>query len=352
MKKINIPRFCMQALIASCALLVAVGAHAKKCKKDDVVCKSKKGVEKGADEVSHAADDATAATDRAAEEAKAAADKTAAEAKAAADKLAAASAAISRAELNSLYSQAASAYRATAGEVKSGYNQSVATLKAAFDASLFALYNNAGKAAISKDRNRYIRVVNKARRLDKEGSEALNRITRAISAKKLDEQVRKDMQLLASKLDLLTGGANIPGNVKKSSFGIQVTSSAADGVGVEQTFGIIMNTFLEDGKFKVGLVQSLGVSYGLQVGSAVSVGIFWGPGSMDDATGMSLGLNYELEFESGGGIGLSWGVPKGILKGAVGPQDAIPGFAASLGAGGEVKVGTLSAGYTKLIAKF
>lgn len=342
----KVAHFCTHALIASCLLTVAVNAEAKGCCKSITkgIDKGIKEVDKGADQTQKAADDAKKAAD---DEAKRVADE--------ASKFAASSANISTQEMNTLYSQAKSVYYATAAEVTNGYNQAAAAVKAAWTAAIFALYDKAGKSALSKYNTQYKNMVKTANHLDKEGQDALNRVTRAIAAQKIDDQVKKDMQLLASKIGVLSGGANVPNNVQKSSFGIQMTTSGADGVGAEQTFGIIMNTFMEDGRYKVGFTQSAGVSYGAQIGGSTTVGIFWGPGSMDDATGPSVGLNYELENVevggAGGSVSLSWGIPSGLLKGSANVQDLIPGFSASLGVGGKVSLGTLSAGYTKLFGK-
>ena len=364
MKKIHtLTKVCAQVMIATAAFSAVSTAHA--CSKYDYVCKARdkardlanRAKEEAERKAQQAAAAAQAAADRAAAEAKAAADRAAAEAaraaaeaKAAADKLAAGGAAISQSEMNTLASQAKSTYGATAGQVKSGYDQSVAKLQAVYDAALAALFKAAGNAAISNNRSTYTSMVNKFRNLDADGKAALNRVTRAISAQRIDEQVRKDMQLLATKMGMFAGqaGSNVPGNVARSSFGIQMTSASAAVIGSEQTYGIVMNTFLEDGKFKVGLTQSQGLSLGVQVGDSASIGLFWGPGSMEESdNGIAVGINFEVELVGGGGLGLSWGVEKGMS----GAQNAIPGIAASLGVGGKVAIGTLSAGYTKLLAK-
>jgi hypothetical protein len=340
--KLVFTKLCAQAMVATCALTLGLGAEAKGC--CGSISKVGGDISKGANDVGKSAGNTV---NQGVDAGKSVVNDT--------SKLVAASADLSKSDMNNLYNQAKSVYSATAGEVKNGYDQSVSAVKAAWTDAIFALYNKAGKAAMSKYSNQFKGMVNQARKLDREGQDALNRITRAISAQKIDDQVRKDMQLLATKIGVLSGGANVPGNVQKSSFGIQMTTSAADGVGVEQTFGIIMNTFMESGQYKVGFTQSLGVSYGLQVGASTSVGIFWGPGSMDDASGPSVGLNYELENIEVGGAGgaasLSWGIPSGLLKGSAGVQDLIPGFSAGLGVGGKVQFGTLSAGYTKLFGK-
>jgi hypothetical protein len=355
MKKL--PRhFALQAVVAFAALGASAGAHA--CHWYDVSCKARQAADAARAAADKVANDARAAADKAAAEAKAVADKAAADAaaaaaaaKAAADKFAADSANVSQTEMNNIVTTSKVAYSVSEGAVKSGYDQSVAALKAIYNAALEALFRAAGKLFISNEKTALKAIRTKMNNLDAEGTAALNRLKRALPLKQINDQTRADMALVGSKLGLIAGqaGANIPGNVTRSSWGFYTGVGAAAVAGVNESYGLIMNTFLENGKYSVGITQSVGGSLGASVGASGEAGIFWSPGSIDDASGASVGFGVEaaLGEEAGGAIGLSWSVSKGMS----GAQNAIPGISIAFSPGAELSA-AFTGGWTNLVGKF
>lgn len=331
-KTLQARKLCAQVLIGLCALSVGFAAEAKKCKKGDVICEGKKDVNAGVNGAKDVGNDIANG----------------------ANQLASAGAAISKSEMNGMVSTATSAYAATAGAAQTGYANAQAAIKAAYTAALEALFRTAGNQFVANEKGNLLKLQNRMTALDAEGKQALNRIMRAIPTKQLTEQTRTDMQTLAGKLGLVTGAAdaNIPGNVKRSSFGIFMGASAAYVAGVDASFGIVMNTFMEDGKFKVGLIQSAGGSCCAQAGVAVEgaggAGLMWSPGSIDDAAGASVGFGVEGALKDvGGALALSWGISKGMS----GAQNAIPGISIAWAPGAKLSA-AFNGGWTTLLAKF
>ncbi len=357
MTKMNPTRhFALRSLVALAALGASAGVQA--CHWYDVPCKTRAAAASAAAAAERAANEARAAAEKAAADAKAAADKAAAEAaaaaavaKAAAAKFAADSASVSQTEMNAIVATSKVAFAATEGAAKTGYNQSLAALKAAYNAALEALFRAAGKAFISNEKGALKSLRTKMNNLDAEGTAALNRIKRSLPLKQINDQTRADMALVGSKLGLIAGqaGANIPGNVTRSSWGFYTGVGAAAVVGVNESYGLVMNTFMENGKFSVGITQSVGASLGASVGASGEAGIFWSPGSIDEAGGASVGFGVEaaLGEEAGGAIGLSWSVSRGMS----GAQNAIPGISIAFSPGAELSA-AFNAGWTQLVAKF
>lgn len=257
--------------------------------------------------------------------------------------------AMAQSDFNTLKSDAQTAYSSTRGAVVSGYNTSVSQLTALGYDIEKALFLAAGKAAIGNNKGTLTTLQSRMKNLSASGRQALTRVQAAIAAKQLNEQVRTDMAAIATELGLIAGKANsnIPGNVTHSSFGVFTSSGSAAIVGFEESYGIVMNTFLENGKFSVGLTQSVGGSLGASLGDSVQAGLFWQPGSIDDAGGASVGFSVEAALGPGASAGLSWSVSKG-MKGA---ENAIPGFAMSFSPGAELSA-AFTGGYTQLLGKF
>jgi len=334
--KSNVMTLCAQAVLVMCALTAGLNAQAK--------CKSFSGCMKsgtnGAKDLGNSAKDVgnsgLSAVDQAAKDAKDLADKTA-------RTLAEQGAAISKAEMTDLLRDARNAYADSAGAVKSGYNASVNQLNSIMTALLDGIWREAGKKFTKKNQSTILEMKHRATSLDAEGQAALNRVKRAITAKDLDEQARADMQVLMKKI--------VPASVKNSSFGIQLCTSAGAGYGGADTcFMMIMQTYLEDGKYKVGLAQSVGVAASpvpSDIGADVSFGLFWGPGGISDNAGPSIGVALGAVLEEGLEVGVSWGVSTSMPN----PDSAIPGISISIGTGGKVQA-SLSAGYTLLAGKF
>jgi len=296
----------------------------------------------GTKSVTNAGNSGLSAADQAAKDAKDTADRTA-------KILVEQGAAISQPEMKSLLNDAKSAYGDSAGAVKSGYDKSVSTLNSIMNALLDGIWRAAGNKFVKKNGAFIVDMKHRAQHLDANGKAALNRVKRAIAAKDLDEQARSDMQLLMKAI--VYGGNNIPESVKHSSFGIQICTSAGAGyAGGDSCFMMIMQTYLEDGKYKVGLAQSVGVAASpvpSDLGADESFGLFWGPGGISDNGGPSIGVALGAVLEEGLQVGVSWGVPTGMPN----PDSAIPGISVTIGTGGKVEA-SLSGGYTQVIGKF
>lgn len=335
----------LRTLIAAAVLGTSAQAHA--CRWYDVACKARQAAEKAKEAADAAAAAAKAAADKAAAEAKALADKAAAEAAA----FAAASATIGSAEAGQIAAGAKSAYASSTGAVQSGYNQSVNAIKAVYNAALEALFRSAGRAFISNEQAALKAIATKMRHLDAEGQQALNRIRRAIPAKQVTDQMRSDMATLGAKLGLLVdqANANIPGNVRRSSWGIYTGAGIADGIGVNESYALVMNTFMENGKYAFGFTRAVGVTAGPSIGASGEAGVFWAPGSIDDAAGPSVGFGAEIALPDDGGaaIGLDWSISMGMS----GAQNAIPGISIAFTPGAELSA-SFGAGYTHLLGKF
>lgn len=341
---------CLSILLAVGVALASTSAHA--CKKYDYICKAKKSAEKAAQETQRAADAAAQqardAANKAAADAKAAADKAAAEAKKIADQLAKDGAAISKTEMTSLLKGAKNAYADTDKAVNDGVKLAVDGLQKLINEALEALWRAAGKSQAHQASKQLLDMKHRALALNAEGQAALNRVRRAIASKDLDEQGRADMNVLMKAI--VFGGNDIGNAVKKSSFGIQICDSVGVGYGGgEACYMMIMQTFLEDGKFKVGLARSVGVAatpVPSDLGAAVTYGIFWGPGGISDNDGASIGMALGVVAEEGLEAGVSWGVPLSTPN----PSAIVPGIGISIGGGAKGEA-ALTAGYTKVIAK-
>jgi len=289
-----------------------------------------------------AANDAAAATDKAAKDAAALAALTA-------TTLVEQGVAVSKSEMTTMLNDAKDTYADGAGAVKSGYDTSVNTLKSVMDALMDGIWREAGKSFTKKNEKFILDMKHRAMSLDADGKAALNRVKRAITQRDLDEQARTDMALVMKKI--VYGGNNIAGAVQNSSFGIQLCGSAGVGYGGgDSCFMMIMQTYLENGVYKVGLAQSVGVAASpvpSDIGADVSYGIFWGPGGISDNAGPSIGLGLGAVLEEGLEVGVSWGIPTTIPN----PSSVVPGISISIGSGGKVNA-SLSAGYTWLAGKF
>ena len=336
-----------------------VGFNAAACGRWDVICKTKaaaNSVAKVATDSGNAvASTATSAGNTVASTATSAGNTVAATATstantvaATADQLAKQGAAISAAEAKTLINGAKTAYSASATEMTNGYNASVNQFKSLLNDALTAVWRTAGKKVVNDSKTLIVGMKHRAQNLDAAGQAALNRVKRAISANHIDEQARADIHALTKAI--VYGGNDIASSVTHSSFGIQTCDSVGAGnVGGETCYMMIMQTYLENGKYKVGLARSFGVAaspYPSDVGVASTFGIFWGPGGIDENTGPSIGLGLGVMLEEGLEIGMSWGVPTTIPD----PSSVIPSFSISIGVGAKGEA-ALTAGYTKVLTK-
>lgn len=356
-KKLSATNVCVQALLASCALTVGFSAEAR--------CKSfSKCMKSGTKSVTHAANSGAAAVSSTANSGAAAVSSTvnsgvsatqqvandaAALAALTATTLVEQGAAVTKAEMTVMLNDAKDTYADGAGAVKSGYDTSVNKLKSVIDALMDGIWREAGKSFVKKNERFILDMKHRALNLDADSKAALNRVKRAITQRDLDEQARTDMALVMKQI--VYGGNNIAGAVKNSSFGIQLCGSVGAGYGGgDSCYMMIMQTYLENGVYKVGLAQSVGVAASpvpSNIGADASYGIFWGPGGISDNAGPSIGLALGAVLEEGLEVGVSWGIPTTIPN----PSSVVPGISISIGTGGKVNA-SLSAGYTWLAGKF
>jgi len=366
MKKFN-PTAKLASKLLLALFIGTVGFNAAACSRFDIPCKIrdaankvKQAAEDAANKAKQEADAAAAAAKAEADRAAAAAAQAAAQAaqaeaaaqaaaQAAANKLAQQGAAISSTEMKTIVNGAKNVYSDSTGAMTNGYNTAISKFKALLNAALDAIWRAAGKAAVNKNSQLILDMKHRAQNLDATAQAALNRVKRAIGAKNIDEQARADMQVLTKAI--VFGGNDIASAVSHSSFGIQICDSVGAGnVGGETCYLMIMQTYLENGKFKVGLARSFGVAASpvpSDLGAESTFGIFWGPGGIDDNTGASIGLALGVVLEEGLEIGISWGIPTTIPD----PSAVIPGFSVSIGGGAKGEA-ALSAGYTQVLAKF
>lgn len=244
--------------------------------------------------------------------------------------------------------QARGMYNPYVAQVNNGYNQSVAAVNSFGQLILEGLFREAGRLAIAKDLGKLQTIQGRAQNLSVNGKQALARVHDAIINRRLDEQGRSDMLTIANELGLWAGSASqtFPSNMQRSSFGVFVEVSAAYFGGVSESYGMVMQTFLEDGKYKVGLIASVGGSAGASIGAGGAVGLFWAPGSIDESTGASVGFGVEAALGPGAGAGLSWSVSAGMT----GAQNAIPGFSMAFVSGAKLSA-AFNGGWTQLIGK-
>jgi hypothetical protein len=258
-------------------------------------------------------------------------------------------AAISSTEMRNIVNQAKNVYADSTTAMTNGYNAAVAKFQALLDAALDAIYRAAGKAFVNKSGKFILDMKHRAENLDANSKAALNRVKRAIGSKIVDVQANEDMQTLVKAI--VYGGNDIGSAVTRSSFGIQFCdiSVGVGAAGGEACYMMIMQTYLEDGKFKVGLARSFGVAASpvpSVVGAEHTFGIFWGPGGINDNNGASIGLALGVVLEAGLEVGVSWSIPTAIPD----PSNLIPGFSISVGAGAKGEA-ALTAGYTQVLAK-
>lgn len=233
-----------------------------------------------------------------------------------------------------------SAYRTTVSSVQSGIDAAKqAALRAAADAYLKKYSGFLKKLCSNLD------VFAK----DDNAVAAIDRLTKAASEKRLDDQTRADLLFIGERLGLLEWKPNsiVPGTsggAMKSSWGLAITGGGAYVGGIEGSVGLVANCYQEtDRRYGAGLAVSLGGVLGAAIGGSANVTFFWQPGGLPDAEGGYVGLGVEAAYAGiGGTLGVQWSVAEG-MKGA---SAAIPGFYLGWAAGVKVKAGALQGGYT------
>ena len=343
MNKLNLSsKMLVKLLLALSVGTMAFDAAA--CHSWDIPCKARDAYNRA----KQAADDAARLAQQQADAAAAAAAAAADAVTAAANALAQQGAAISSTEMNTLVSQAKNVYADSTGAMTNGYNASVNKFQGLLTAALDAIWRSAAKKFVASNGQMILDMKHRAQSLDANGQAALNRVKRAIGAKRIDEQARADMQTLVQAI--VYGGNNIGSAVTHSSFGIQYCDTVGAGyAGGETCYMMIMQTYLENGQFKVGLARSFGAAaspYPSDVGIDQTYGIFWGPGGIDDNNGASIGMALGVVLDEGLEVGVSWGIPTAIPD----PSAIVPGVSISIGGGLKGQY-SLTAGYTQVLVK-
>lgn len=254
-------------------------------------------------------------------------------------------------ETKALTETAKKSYATTIKEGEAAYRKTVTTVQAGIDAAKEAALRAAAEAWIKKYSGflQKFRANLDALAKDDNAVAVVDRLTKAASEKRLDDQARADLLFIGERLGLLQWkpGAIVPGSsggALKSSWGLAVTGGGAYVAGGEGAVGLVANCYKEsDQRYGVGLALSLGGVLGVTFGGSANVTFFWQPGGVADAEGGYVGLGAEAAYAGiGGTLGLQWSVSEGI-KGA---SAGIPGFYLGWAAGVKVKAGALQGGYT------
>jgi hypothetical protein len=337
-----------QLLVTAAVATFSLGAQA--CGKYDVVCKARAKVEQAAKRAAEAAAAAKRAAEAAAAEAARRAQEEAQRAAAAAR--AAATAALSDDQYKKLVNEARLTYASSTDAAQAIYKQGFDALASLSQELLEAVLREAGRVAIENNKPALSNLNSSMRGMDADGQGRLNAIARAITAGKIDKQVRDDMLAVAAKLGFLQNnfgrweaGPSIPGNVGRSNFAVCV---GVDGgyiaAGVDGGWCLAMNLYQENGKFAMGVTKTLGGSIGPQMGLTGNIIIGWNPGAVQESTGGSIGFGVEGTAGVGVAMGLSWNPDPSQWS-------AIPSFALAFGSGAKAKA-AITGGGTYLIHSF
>lgn len=242
-------------------------------------------------------------------------------------------------------------YEATAKAGESAYRKTVAEVQSGIDAAKKAALQAAADLYLKKYRGFLVKFRSNLDALAKDdaASDIVDRLVKAASEKRLDDQTRADLQVIGERLGLLEWKPNsiVPsssGGAFKSSWGLIVGGGGAYVAGAEGSFGLVANCYKEpDQRYGAGLAVSVGGLVGIAFGGSVDVMFYWQPGGVSDAEGGSVGLGVEGAV---GGIGGTLGVQWSVAEGMKGAAAGIPGFYLGWAGGVKVKAGALEGGYT------
>jgi len=254
-------------------------------------------------------------------------------------------------ETKALTETAKKSYATTIKEGEAAYRKTLTTVQAGIDAAKEAALKAAADAWIKK----YSGFLKKLRsNLDALAGDdtavaIVDRLAKAASEKRLDDQARADLLWIGERLGLLEWKPNsiVPGSsggAAKSSWGLMVAGGGAYVAGAEGSVGFVANCYKEaDQRYGAGLALSLGGVLGAAFGGSVDITFFWQPGGVNEAEGGSIGVGIEAAAGGAGGtLGVQWSVSEG-MKGA---SAGIPGFYLGWAGGVKVKAGALQGGYT------
>lgn len=254
-------------------------------------------------------------------------------------------------EAKALTETAKKSYATTIKEGEAACRKTVKEVQAGIDAAKEAALRAAADAYIKKY-NGFLKKLRgnlDALAKDDQAVAVVDRLTKAASEKRLDDQTRADLLFIGERLGLLEWKPNSivpgsPGGAMKSSWGLFVTGGGAYVGGIEGSVGLVANCYQEaDRRYGAGLAVSLGGVLGAAIGGSANVTFFWQPGGVPDAEGGYVGLGVEAAYaQVGGTIGVQWSVYEGMKGAAAG----VPGFYLGWAAGVKVKAGALQGGYT------
>lgn len=254
-------------------------------------------------------------------------------------------------EAKALTETAKKSYATTIKDGEAAYRKTVKEVLAGLDAAKDAALRAAADAYIKKYSGflKKLRSNLDALAKDDNAVAVVDRLTKAASEKRLDDQTRADLLFIGERLGLLEWKLNsiVPGSsggAMKSSWGLAVAGGGAYVGGIEGSVGLVANCYQEvDRRYGAGLALSLGGVLGAAFGGSANVTFFWQPGGVDDAEGGYVGLGVEAAYaQIGGTIGVQWSVYEGMKGAAAG----IPGFYLGWAGGVKVKAGALQGGYT------
>ncbi len=254
-------------------------------------------------------------------------------------------------EAKALTETAKKSYATTIKDGEAAYRKTVKEVQAGLDAAKDAALRAAADAYIKKYSGflKKLRSNLDALAKDDNAVAVVDRLTKAASEKRLDDQTRADLLFIGERLGLLEWKLNsiVPGSsggAMKSSWGLAVAGGGAYVGGIEGSVGLVANCYQEvDRRYGAGLALSLGGVLGAAFGGSANVTFFWQPGGVDDAEGGYVGLGVEAAYaQIGGTIGVQWSVYEGMKGAAAG----IPGFYLGWAGGVKVKAGALQGGYT------
>jgi hypothetical protein len=254
-------------------------------------------------------------------------------------------------ETKALTETAKKSYATTLKTGEDAYRKSVSAVQAGIDAAKEAALRAAADAWVKK----YSGFLKKFRSnldalaQDEKAEAVIDRLTKAASEKRIDDQTRADLLWVGERLGLLDWKPNsiVPGSsggAMKSSWGLAVTGGGAYVAGAEGSVGLVANCYKEaDQRYGAGLALSLGGVLGAAFGGSANVTFYWQPGGVADAEGGSVGLGMEA---AAGGVGGTLGVQWSVSEGMKGASAGVPGFYLGWAGGVKVKAGALQGGYT------
>ena len=257
------------------------------------------------------------------------------------------SANVTKAEADTMKSESVSAYAGTRGAVNNAAIDAKNKLKDVYNAAMLGAWKKVAENEMSNAKTFANGMKSRAQILDNDAKAALNRIKHDLSRQTIDEQTRTDMQTLVKAI--VYADHKIPAGIRNSSFGIEICFTVGGAVvGGGECTTMLIQLQMENGKFPVAIVQSIGLGGGPTLGANVAFGVVWHPELIDEVTAPYVGLDGDVDLVEGGGLSVDWKIP--TTKVPADPKGLIPGFAITIGAGAKVDL-ELTASYSKVVGK-